>query len=199
MSLTLLSQGNRIASMMPIKLTKNNEDYSVCYKLIIPVFLIFSTLFFMTGCGGGGGSDDSISVSPAEEEVKVVLSRLATAINATDTASVMSVFNTNLKYFKSPFTPIGYLDVQKEMNNFFGKATQINMKFENIAMRSGSEDSASVLALLICTFTDQNQANQTFSEEVELFLLKDGVWGITDFYKYDKSDGQTGSNFPPSL
>jgi len=180
-----------------------NKLKPISFSLFSIVFLLFCILSLVNaGCGGGGGGSDSLSVSPSEEEVRTVLNRLTTSINATDTASTMALFDSNLKYYKynpTAYTIIGYNDLKQQLGNFFAKAASISVRIDSPAVLSSSESSASARGMLVCTYKDTSGAEKSISEEVEIVMEKSGIWGITEFYRYDRNIGPTGTNFPPTL
>lgn len=180
-----------------------NKLKPISFRLFSIVFLLFCILSLVNaGCGGGGGGNDPLSVSPTEEEVRTVLNRLTTSINATDTASIMALVDSNLKYYKySPtaYTIIGYNDLQQQLSNFFAKAASISFRIDSPAVLSSSESYASARGMLVCTYNDTSGAAKSISEEVEIVMEKVGTWGIREFYRYERNIGPTGTNFPPTL
>ncbi|MEW6709150.1 MAG: hypothetical protein AB1403_04940 [Candidatus Riflebacteria bacterium] len=165
--------------------------------------LIFlGVILALTGCGGGGGGSSTAGISPAELEVQAVLDSLVASIKAQSADSVMSNFDTNLKYYPAATAVVGgyedYNQFRNRLNDFFTKAQVTDCSITSAGIDAGMESVAMARGVLSCTYNEAGTV-KTLQEQIEMKLERVSKWGISEIYAYDQSVGQTGMNFPPKL
>ncbi len=170
------------------------------------LFLFLLSIGFTIGCGGGGGSSTAgTGVSPVEIEIQTALSQLSSSFASKNQAEVMNKFDSNLRFYRqnslSPtgYTLEGYTEFQQKVSAFFSKVATVTMTFGSQATSSSGDSLATVRTQLVMNYTDLSGNPHNLSEELEIKMEKFGSWGITEFFRYDKNLGITGSAFPPSL
>jgi hypothetical protein len=171
------------------------------------IFLLpLMTVILTNGCSSGGGSSTTgIGVSPTEIEIQTALSQLSTAFASKNQTETMNSFDSNLRYYRqnnlSPtgYTLEGYTEFQQKVATFFSKVATISISFESQATSPSGDSIATVRTQLLLNYTDLSGTTHNLSEELEIKMEKFSHWGVTEFFRYDKNLGVTGSAFPPSL